>query len=50
MWIKENYNRNTFTDLEFSIVTIFDQKIRFKGFWKLKVKTIKSPRDIRTHD
>ena len=48
MWIKVYYNRNTFTGLEFSIVTVFDQKIRLKSFWK--GKNYKSPSDIRTHD
>lgn len=34
MCIKENNNQITFTVLEFSKLTIFDQKISFKNFWK----------------
>lgn len=48
MWIKENYNLNTFTDLEFSDFKIFNQKIRSKFFGKGKNFTIHSK--IRTHD
>lgn len=49
MWIKENYNLNTFTDLEFSDFKIFNQIIRSKFFEKGKIFTI--PSKIRTdHD
>lgn len=48
MWIKENYNLNTFTDLEFSDFKIFNQIIRSKFFEKGKIFTI--PSKIRNHD
>lgn len=41
MWIKENYNLNTFTDLEFSDFKIFNHKIRSKRLGK--VQFLQSP-------
>lgn len=42
MLIKEHNYQNTFTVLEFSIFTIFDQKIIFKKYFG-KVIIIKDP-------
>lgn len=43
MWIKVHFNQIiTFTGLEFSSFTIFDQKDVFKIFGKVKI--IKSPK------
>lgn len=41
MWIKHNFNQNTFTDFKFTNFTIFNQKYVLKIFGKVKI--IKAP-------